>query len=34
MRKMIGNYEGGSRRPGAMFQSVNRHGDIAIHPLI
>ena len=30
--KFLDAVEGGSRRPGAMFQMVNRDRDIAIHP--
>jgi hypothetical protein len=32
--KVLGVWQGGSRRPGAIFQSVDRDGDIAIHPII
>jgi hypothetical protein len=30
--KALDFWQGGSRRPGAIFQSGNRDGDIAIHP--
>jgi len=30
----LDDWEGGSRRPGAIFESVNRDEDIAIHPVI
>jgi hypothetical protein len=30
--KALDFWQGGSRRPGAILQSGNRDGDIAIHP--
>jgi len=32
--KVLDVWQGGSRRPGAILQSGNRDGDIAIHPTI